>query len=386
MPNRRQISLDMSRPGRSSIRGPVRLIFVWMAGCAVDPGPGPSPRFEVGSGVSVLARQLDGTPATDAVIRVGGYAADPGQDGVTVFAGIFPGRAMSRAIVDQEVVGYAPVEVQPGLLHGLQQFHPSLESWPVDLVDGAGLLDAGNGLTLDFPSGSVFDDEQVFDGTLDVGGLLLQEAGERALPGDFRALYQDEVVVPIELFEVVRLIPFKSEADWRIDAPATLSIPVDSSMGAAQASSLALFSWDGVQGYWKEGEPATLLGDQVSGTISQFSWWAVGTTDPTPLGCVMGEVLDPSGVSLTGAELLVQQAGRFGAARTWTDASGVFCVEGVSGQDAEAQIYGIDPVDNRSRYVGAAALPAPLGEAGCGAPGVCASVGALTTTRLSVRR
>jgi len=364
----------------------VRLIFVWMAGCAVDPGPTPAARFEVGSGVTVLARQLDGTPATDAVIRVGGYAADPGQDGVTVFAGIFPGRAMSRGIVDEEVVGYAPVEVSPGLLHGLQQFHPSLEPWPVDLVDGSGRLDAGNGLTVDFPTGSVVDDEQVFSGSLDVGGVLLQEAGERAMVGDFRALYLDEVVVPIELFEVVRLIPFKSEADWRIDEPATLTIPIDPAMGAGQASSLALFSWDGVQGYWREAEPATLLDDQVSGLISQFGWWAVGTTDPTPMGCVTGEVLDPSGVALTGAELLVQQANRFGVVRTWTDASGVFCVEGVPGLEAEAQIYGIDPVDYRFRYAGSAALPAPVGEAGCAGLGVCASAGALQTTPLSVRR
>jgi hypothetical protein len=333
--------------------------------------------------VSVICRDVDGGPLSDLTVRLGGYGAEPGLTGVTVFPRIFPGLAVAKALVEELSITWASVIIRPELFHGLQLVVPVPEPWTTEIAGGGGVL-TGGGVTVDFPDGTLKLDGQLYTGTLDIGGVVLVDGNEHAMPGDSTGLFYDEIVEPIELFGVVRLSTLDGEV-FELDGQATLSLPIDAALGAGSSDELRMFFWDGQQGYWKGAANASWADGVATGPVTHLGWWGVGSANPVGRGCLTGKVVDPAGVALAGADVSIREEGRFGRVRVSTDETGNFCAGAFPDIGLTADVYGLRGDQLFNQYIGRFDLPPAFGDGGCDDMSVCGDAGTLTLTKVVVR-
>jgi len=240
---------------------------------------------------------------------------------------------------------------------------------------------------VDFPSGSVVTDGQPFSGSVDLLTAQLGQAQERSLPGDFKALFEDARIEPVEIVEAVRVVAVGG-SDVSLEAPATLTLGLDAEAEAVASAASELFwvRFDSGQTYWKRvNQPVMLQAGAASGPITTLGWWALATPAERTRGCVVGRVETPAGAPLPGAEVAYQEADAFGHHRTWADGNGRFCAAPLLDRSSEAWVFAMERDDLRFRYSATTTLPTASVAGDCATPSTCVDAGTVVVSGLGAR-
>ncbi|MEP1488433.1 MAG: hypothetical protein ABJK28_08390 [Algibacter sp.] len=104
---------------------------------------------------------------------------------------------------------------------------------------------------------------------------------------------------------------------------AEIELPVDPAQSGVAPSTIPLWHFDEVNGYWIEGGQATLVGEKYIAEVSHFSWWNCDAQFPTVALCL--NVVDTANVPLSNVRVELWRSGATYPRVGVSDASGEIC-------------------------------------------------------------
>ena len=327
--------------------------------CALSVGCSPDgvrsdtsrPRADIDSAVVGVIRTLDHSPQPDAQLRLGSNTQEADLAGMAITLHIPPGTVPASGILTDHTTAYAPVQVQSGWDAAVQLYVVPLTTYTADVVQGALALDAPDAFSLVTEDEGLWLNDAPANDALELRAAVVDRTSSLAMPGSLNALSLDTIIEPITLFHAIRFLR-PSEGDWRFDTPGILTIEVDADDPVRQAEDLYWYWYSPDQGFWRRAGEATLEGDQVSGPVSLFAWWALGSPTVKDQGCVQGRVEASDGSPVALAEVLISSPERFGTRRTQTGFHGEFCIQTPLDVTVEAQVFGMSQTTG-ARFIGA---------------------------------
>jgi hypothetical protein len=356
-------------------------MIAWLLACGQGPDDTDAllpPR--TGAGMNV--RHLDGTPMLDATARyfpsAGGEAihADVDAAGFALFLESEAGAYGAEAAAEFHTTAYGQVEVVPDHVGAFQFWLGALEAAAIPDPLVGGTLDFGASGTVSWPGGAFSVNGETYDGTVPLEHLALGPAEALLLPGSVQRLRSDGVVEPLVFHYAVHVrFPTTDAGPVAMDFPGIWRIPVPFGSPADVADELATYVYNVDSGFWNKAADASVVDGVVTGEMTRFGWWAVGS--PAVNGaCVRGTVLDVDDAPLFGAEVLAVQEEVVGVRRSNVDPDGLFCLPTEPGTGGQVHILAFS-ASTDVVYKDAPYFAAPVGPADCGMPETCLNLGEL---------
>ncbi|MFD2915609.1 carboxypeptidase-like regulatory domain-containing protein [Psychroserpens luteus] len=252
-----------------------------------DPDPDPNPIAFAQNFGSEISRTFLGTvvdinnnPIENATISIGSSTASTDANGVFI---------INNATVNQRF-GYVKAE-KAGFIHASRAVVPSEGTNKVRITMLAetvvGTTSSGTEETITLQNGAsvaldgnyIKPDGSTYSGNVTVIMHHLDPANENMadqMPG---MLYAANAQNEERMLQTYGMLAVELRGDSGEDlnlaegSTAEITMPVDASLMATAPSSIPLWYFDEVNGYWIEDGAATLVGNNYVGTVSHFSFW-----------------------------------------------------------------------------------------------------------------
>jgi len=359
-----------------------RSLILWMlagAACATVPSSDTDPkRADIDSAVIGVIRGIDHTPQPDAQLRLGGNTQEADLDGMATTLHIPPGTIPANGLLEGHATAHAPVEVQMGWDATVQLYVAPLASYEAQVTDGETAISEPGVFALRTEVDGLWIDDAPANAPLSVEVAVVDRPATLAMPGSQHGLRLDTIIEPISLYYAIRIQRASDEA-WRFENSGTLSIDLAGDDPMREVDDLYWYWYSSEQGYWRRAGPVSIEGDQASGPVNLFAWWAIGSPELREEGCVSGRVEDSGGTPLAWAEVLVSAAGHFGTRRARTSYLGEFCISTPLSADVTAQVFGISQ-STGARHLGSASFVTDGISDGC--DGICTDAGLVVATEV----
>ncbi|MBC3847431.1 hypothetical protein H8K90_13630 [Winogradskyella echinorum] len=256
----------------------------------------------------------------------------------------------------KERFGYVKAE-KAGYIHGSRSVVPSngtnkvtimlLEATVAGTINSgsAETVSMGNGSSVSFDGNFVKADGSEYSGTVDVIMHHLDPADDDMavqMPG---MLYAENENGAERMLQTLGMLAVELRGTNGEDlnlpegSSSEIKIPVDASLMGIAPSTIPLWYFDEVNGYWKEEGQATLQGNMYVGTVAHFSFWNCDIPAEAITLCVTatdedGNILNNLYTSITSAT--------FGSRGGYINDSGEVCGFVPSGETLELAIFSYD--------------------------------------------
>ncbi len=229
-----------------------------------------------------LGRVIDinNNPISDVTITIGNSTASTDDNGVFIIndASVFQNFAYIKA----DKAGY---------IHGSRAVVPTtgtnkvtimlLEETVIQTVNSGetATVSLGNGASVSLDGNYKNPDGTDYTGSVDVIMHMLDpvdENMEQQMPG---MLYAENLDGDERMLQTLGMLAVELRGDSGEDlnladgSTSEIIIPLDPSLVASAPTTIPLWYFDEVNGYWKEEGEATLTGNQYIGTVTHFSFW-----------------------------------------------------------------------------------------------------------------
>lgn len=296
----------------------------------------------------------DKSPIEGVTITIGNETATTDSNGVFI---------INNASVNERF-GYIKAEKQ-GYIHGSRAVVPTdgtnkvtimlLEANTTETISSgnASTVTANDGSSVSFDGSFIKEDGSEYTGSVDVILHHLDPADEDMplqMPG---MLYAQNEAGAERMLQTMGMlaVELRGEAGEDLNLPegstSEIRIPLDPSLMGIAPSTIPLWYFDEVNGYWKEEGEATLQGNIYVGTVSHFSFWNCDIPAEAVTLCVNAinsneEPLNNLWVSITSAT--------FGTTYGYTNENGEVCGYVPSNETLELNIYSYDNCSDTPLY------------------------------------
>ena len=296
----------------------------------------------------------DKSPIEGVTITIGNETATTDSNGVFI---------INNASVNERF-GYIKAEKQ-GYIHGSRAVVPTdgtnkvtimlLEANTTETISSgnASTVTANDGSSVSFDGRFIKEDGSEYTGSVDVILHHLDPADEDMplqMPG---MLYAQNEAGAERMLQTMGMlaVELRGEAGEDLNLPegstSEIRIPLDPSLMGIAPSTIPLWYFDEVNGYWKEEGEATLQGNIYVGTVSHFSFWNCDIPAEAVTLCVNAinsneEPLNNLWVSITSAT--------FGTTYGYTNENGEVCGYVPSNETLELNIYSYDNCSDTPLY------------------------------------
>ncbi len=243
---------------------------------------------------------INNNPVENVEIKIGSKTATTDNNGVFIInnASVF------------EKFAYV-VANKSGYVHGSRTLVPTdgvnkvtimlLEENIIDTTQSGIIttISLSNGATVKLNGDYKDENGNAYTGSVDVILHHLDPADDNMfnqMPGMLYAATTNNEEVMLESFGMLAIeLRGSNGEDLNIanDSTAEITIPLDSALLADAPSTIPLWYFDEVRGYWIEDGQAILQGDKYVGTVTHFSFWNVDIWVPTVSLCI--NVTDENG-------------------------------------------------------------------------------------------
>lgn len=274
------------------------------------------------------------------------------QTAVTDVNGVF---ILNSATVNERF-GYIKAE-KAGYIHGSRSIVPSDGTNKVTIMllaaNVVGTVNSGatetvtisNGSSVSFDGNFIKEDGSTYTGSVDVIMHHLDPTDDdmpMQMPGMLYAQNEDGAERMLQTLGMLAVeLRGNNGEDLNLAEGSTseIKIPVDPSLIGIAPSTIPLWYFDEVNGYWKEEGQATLQGNMYVGTVSHFSFWNCDIPAEAITLCLTATNADNLAignlwVSITSAT--------FGTTYGYTNENGEVCGFVPSNETLELNVYSYD--------------------------------------------
>ena len=296
----------------------------------------------------------DKEPIEGVTISIGNETAMTDSNGVFI---------INNATV-KERFGYIKAEKE-GYIHGSRAVVPSNGTNKVTIMlleaSVAGTISSGNAETVTSDDGSsvsfdgnfVKEDGTEYTGSVDVIMHHLDPADEdmsMQMPG---MLYAQNEAGAERMLQTMGMLAVELRGSGGEDlnlpegSTSEIRIPLDPSLMGIAPTTIPLWYFDEVNGYWKEEGEATLQGNEYVGTVAHFSFWNCDIPAEAVTLCVNAtnenqDALNNLWVSITSTT--------FGTTYGYTNENGEVCGFVPSNETLELNVYGYEYCSDTPLY------------------------------------
>ncbi|WP_296314107.1 hypothetical protein [Winogradskyella sp. UBA3174] len=285
-------------------------------------------------------------PIEGVTITIGNETATTDSNGVFI---------INNANV-KERFGYVKAEKE-GYIHGSRAVVPSngtnkvtimlLEATVVGTVNSgtAQTVAMGDGSSVSFEGDFIKEDGSEYTGSVDVIMHRLDPADEdmpMQMPG---MLYAENEEGAERMLQTLGMLAVELRGTNGEDlnlpegSSSEIRIPLDPSLMSIAPTTIPLWYFDEVNGYWKEEGLATLQGNMYVGSVSHFSFWNCDIPAEAITLCI--SVLDNQENALSNLYATITSA-TFGTRGSFTNENGEVCGFVPSNETLELNIYSYD--------------------------------------------
>jgi len=325
-----------------------------------DPDPDPI-AFAQNFG-SEISRTFLGTvvdtndnPIENVMISIGSSTASTDVNGVFI---------INNASVNQRF-GYVKAE-KAGFIHASRAVVPSEGTNKVRITmlaeTSAGTISSGTQETISLQNGAsvalegdyIKPDGSAYSGSVNVIMHHLDPANDNMqdqMPG---MLYAANAQNEARMLQTFGMLAIELRGDNNEDlnlaegSSAQITMPLDPSLIANAPSSIPLWYFDEVNGYWIEDGQATLVGNAYIGTVSHFSFWNCDVPADFVDFCIT--VNDSSGNPLANTNVTLTST-NYGTSYGYTNENGETCGLVPSNETLEIKVYSYVACDDSPIYV-----------------------------------
>ncbi len=212
------------------------------------------------------------------------------------------------------------------------QLNPKTAIGNVSSSTGGELIHS-SGAKVDLPANGISTSSgSAYSGNVNVAAHFLDPtdpAIDEFMPGDLigeDATGEEQGLTTFGMLAVELTDDSGNELNILAGNTATITIPVDASLISDAPSTIPLWSFDEVEGVWKEEGEATLIGNEYVGQVSHFSFWNCDA--PFPIIKLSGQVVNADGSPVVGAVIkaCATSAPTYQSCRLgYTDSEGFYC-------------------------------------------------------------
>ncbi|MFP4846999.1 hypothetical protein [Winogradskyella sp. PE311] len=289
---------------------------------------------------------INKNPIEGATITIGSQTATTDSNGVFI---------INNASVNERF-GYVKAEKE-GYIHGSRSVVPSngtnkvtimlLEATVVGSVNSgvSETITASDGSSVSFDGNFKNEDGTAYTGSVDVIMHHLDPADEdmaMQMPGMLYAENEDGAERMLQTLGMLAVeLRGENGEDLNLADGSTseIRIPVDASLMNIAPATIPLWSFDEVNGYWKEEGEAILQGNMYVGTVSHFSFWNCDIPAEAVTLCVTAT--DEESNPLTNLYVTITSA-TFGTRSGYINDNGEVCGFVPSNETLEINIYSYD--------------------------------------------
>ena len=205
---------------------------------------------------------------------------------------------------------------------------------------------ANGGAKITIPADAVvLESGETYSGMVNVYATWLDPIASdlnQKMPGDLRGTNVDDEAVKLVTYGMIG-VELEGENGESLNIAdgltATIEVPVPSSLLGSAPTTIPLWHFDGLTGYWLEDGEGTLTSDNTYvGSVSHFSFWNYDV--PFDLVSLEGIITDSNQNGLAGLEIVVELEANGMTASAYTDYDGFF--EGFVPQDEALIIKVLD--------------------------------------------
>lgn len=285
-------------------------------------------------------------PISGVTITIGNETATTDSNGVFI---------INNATVNQRF-GYIKAE-KAGYIHASRSIVPTngtnkvsimmLEATVVGTVNSGTVstVTDSNGSSVSFDGNFIKEDGSAYTGSVDVIMHHLDPANDdmpMQMPGMLYAQNQagaERMLQTLGMLAVELRGTAGEDLNLAEGSTSEIKIPVDASLLSMAPTTIPLWYFDEVNGYWKEEGQATLQGNMYVGTVSHFSFWNCDIPAEAIVLCVTANNSDD--LPLANTKISITSA-TFGTTYGYTNANGEVCGYVPSGETLGLNVYNFD--------------------------------------------
>ena len=238
----------------------------------------PPPVITIQTSVAGLVTDLDGVAIKGATLKMGNAQTTSDENG---YFGLQGSVDSKNAIIKVEMFGYFDS------WHSFHPFEDDLAKTQIRLTPrnnpmNVSAADGGEitfeNVKINFEAGSFIDEDgNVYSGNVSVFAKYLDPTDpnlNEIMPGNLTAFNATGGLRLLETFGMVNVeLEGESGQKLQINKPATLEMPVPSSILANAPNEIPLWYFDTEKERWQEEGSATLEGGKYVGTVRHFTFW-----------------------------------------------------------------------------------------------------------------
>lgn len=277
---------------------------------------------------SGIVNDLSGNPISMAQVSVGTATALTDVNGVFVI----------QNAAAKERFAYVKV-VKTGYFNASRSLVPTAGTNMVNIAmipnNAIATIPSGSAQTVNLPNGSTvqftggFKDESgnAYSGNVSVSAYHLEASNPKIseiMPGMLLGQSTSNEARALETYGMLN-VELRGASGQKLqpatNQPATIKLKIDPAQLSVAPSSIPLWHFDEVKGYWVQEGTATKVGSEYVGTTSHFSWWNCDA--PFPQINLTVTILNPNGQPIPNVQVGIVRAGQTYPAMGITNSSGV---------------------------------------------------------------
>ncbi|WP_055436724.1 hypothetical protein [Lacinutrix algicola] len=187
----------------------------------------------------------------------------------------------------------------------------------------------GNGTKVSFDGAFKDESGSAYSGNVDVYMYHLDPANpnvEDVMPGNLQAINTGNEERLLETYGMLN-VELKGDSGQKLNIAdghvAEIEMPVDPAQNGVAPSTIPLWHFDEVNGYWVEDGEANLIGGKYIGEVSHFSWWNCDAQFPTVTLCL--NIVDSSNIPLSNVKTELWRSGATYGRVGYSNGDGEIC-------------------------------------------------------------
>ena len=185
-------------------------------------------------------------------------------------------------------------------------------------------------VTLEFPANSIVVEstKALYTGQVSVAIAYLDPESQhiwQQMPGNMSAINGDNRLTVLSTFGMVA-VELRGAGGEKLNIGAgskvKMSAVIPPSLRSTAPSTIPLWYFDEVSGFWKEEGDATISGNKYIGEVTHFSYWNYDSQNPSIN--LSGRVLDQNGVPVSGLDIRVFASNEPSGGHGYSNPDGTF--------------------------------------------------------------
>ncbi len=182
-----------------------------------------------------------------------------------------------------------------------------------------------NGTSLVFPGGFKDENGNSYTGNVSVSAYHLEKSNPNIsslMPGMLFAQTTNNEARALETYGMMNVeLQGSSGQKLQPTGAVTMKMKIDASQTSSAPSTIKLWHFDDVKGYWVEEGSATRVGNEYVGNVTHFSWWNCDAPFPQIILTVKLET--SNGIPISGINVGIKRVGQNYPAMGVTDTNGM---------------------------------------------------------------